>query len=129
MEHLHLKRVLGITDMLLDPLEEGVDLGQVVLGLDLLLQQNVNGPLANIKVFRSGSDQRLYVLNRFLRSTPTLGNMTEKDLRRGERYRCVPLCGWIMFSVHLEIPVRQTMWGFASTRPTGFPAIRRLIHV
>ena len=61
-----MKRVLGIADMLLDPLEQSFDLGQVVLGLDLLLQHNVDGLLTNIKLFRSGSNQRLYVLNRLL---------------------------------------------------------------
>lgn len=93
MEHLYLNRVLGIPDMLLDPLEEGLDLCQVVLGLDLLLQQDVDGLLANIKIFRSGSNQRLYMLNRFLRSKPPRWDMAERDLWRCERSRRVPRCG------------------------------------
>ncbi len=89
MEHLHLNRILGIPDMPLNPHEEGLNLSQVVLGFNVLFQQDVDGLLANIEIFRARSNQRLHMLNRLLCSTPPLRNMTDNNLRRSKRRRLV----------------------------------------
>jgi hypothetical protein len=85
VEHLHPEPVFRVTDVFLHPFEQGLDLTQVALRFDASLQENIDGGLSHMKVFRASSNQCLHMLNRLLCSTPPLRDMTDKDLRRGKR--------------------------------------------
>ena len=89
MEYFDLIRVLGIPDMLLDPLEEGHDLGQVVLGLDVLLQQDVYGFLANIENLLLRRESVLVYAQGFFAFH---ANPLEYDRERSSAMWAVPSC-------------------------------------
>jgi hypothetical protein len=53
VEHLHPEGILGIADVLLDPLEQRLGLSQVIFGLDPSLEQYIDGRLAYMEILRT----------------------------------------------------------------------------
>jgi hypothetical protein len=53
VQDLHPERVLGVADVLLDPLEQRLGLPQVIFGLDPPLEQYIDGRLAYMEILRT----------------------------------------------------------------------------
>ena len=79
VQYLQPKGILGIPHVLLYPLEERLDLSQVILGPDFLVEEDVDRLLSNVEILHTLTNQSLNVLDGLARAQISLGDSLERN--------------------------------------------------
>jgi hypothetical protein len=81
VQYFQAERILCVTDVPLYPLEEGLNLAEVIFGGDFPLKENIDRLLADVEILYALADERLNMLESFARAQVSFRNAQQRNLR------------------------------------------------